>query len=77
MLAGGGLADVFDESKSNWTNEYHELKDLLNEDEYRNARESTLTAFYTPSVVIESIYQILSNFRFSIWKYIRTSMWYR
>lgn len=60
----GGLADVFDESKSNWTNEYHELKDLLNEDEYRNARESTLTAFYTPSVVIESIYQILSNLGF-------------
>lgn len=60
----GGLADVFDETKSNWTNEYHELKVLLNKDEYRNARESTLTAFYTPPVVIESIYQILSNLGF-------------
>ena len=60
----GGLSDVFDETKSNWTNEYHELKDLLSEDEYRNARESTLTAFYTPPVVIESIYQILSNLGF-------------
>lgn len=60
----GGLADVFDDTKPNWSNEYHELKNLLNEDEYRNARESTLTAFYTPPVVIESIYQILHNVGF-------------
>lgn len=60
----GGLADVFDETKSNWTNEYHELKNLLSEDEYKNARESTLTAFYTPPVVIESIYQVLYNLGF-------------
>ena len=73
----GGLADVFDESKSNWTNEYHELKDLLNEDEYRNARESTLTAFYTPSVVIESIYQILSNLGFRYGNILEPALWYR
>lgn len=60
----GGLADVFDETKPNWTNEYHELKELLSEEEYRNARESTLTAFYTPPVVIESIYEILHNLGF-------------
>ncbi len=60
----GGLADAFDDTKPNWSNEYHELKNLLNEDEYRNARESTLTAFYTPPVVIDSIYQILSNLGF-------------
>ncbi|MCR0507557.1 DEAD/DEAH box helicase family protein [[Clostridium] innocuum] len=60
----GGLSDVFDDSKPNWSNEYHELKNLLNDEEYTNARESTLTAFYTPPVVIESIYQALENLRF-------------
>lgn len=60
----GGLADVFDESKSNWSNEYHELKSLLNDEEYNNARESTLTSFYTPPVVIQSIYQTLENLGF-------------
>ncbi len=60
----GGLSEVFDETKSNWTNEYHELKSLLNETDYKKARESTLTAFYTPPVVIESIYKILENLGF-------------
>lgn len=60
----GGLADVFDDSKSNWSNEYHELKNLLSDEEYSNARESTLTSFYTPSVVVESIYQTLENLGF-------------
>ncbi|GFI40739.1 hypothetical protein IMSAGC017_00774 [Thomasclavelia cocleata] len=60
----GGLSDVFDDSKSNWSNEYHELKNLLSDEEYTNARESTLTAFYTPPVVIESIYQALENLGF-------------
>lgn len=60
----GGLSDVFDDSKSNWSNEYHELKNLLSDEEYTNARESTLTAFYTPPVVIESIYQVLENLGF-------------
>lgn len=60
----GGLSEVFDESKSNWSNEYHELKSLLNEEEYNAARESTLTAFYTPPVVIESIYSIIERFGF-------------
>ncbi|ERK47509.1 protein, SNF2 family [[Eubacterium] cylindroides ATCC 27803] len=60
----GGLSDAFDESKSNWSNEYHELKSLLSEEEYNAARESTLTAFYTPPVVIESIYSIIERFGF-------------
>lgn len=60
----GGLSDVFDESKSNWTNEYIELKTLLSEEEYQKARESTLTAFYTPPVVIDSIYKTLEQFGF-------------
>lgn len=60
----GGLADVFDESKSNWANEYLELKSLLSEEEYKSARESTLTSFYTSPVVIESIYKALKNLGF-------------
>lgn len=60
----GGLSEVFDESKSSWTDEYVELKALLNEDEYRSARESTLSAFYTSPIVIESIYQVLDNLGF-------------
>lgn len=58
----GGLADAFDESK--WPKEYEELKELLNKKEYESARESTLTAFYTPPVVLESIYDTLRNFGF-------------
>lgn len=60
----GGLADVFDETKSSWTNEYQELKSLLSEEEYQLARESTLTSFYTPPVVIDSVYQVLGNMGF-------------
>lgn len=60
----GGLSEAFDETKSNWSNEYHELKSLLSEEEYNAARESTLTAFYTPPVVIESIYSIIERFGF-------------
>lgn len=57
----GGLADAFDESVSSWNREYVELKRILTEEEYRAARESTMTAFYTPPVVIRSIYQALEN----------------
>ena len=57
----GGLADAFDESVSAWNREYVELKRILTEEEYRAARESTMTAFYTPPVVIRSIYQALEN----------------
>lgn len=57
----GGLSDVFDKDKSNWSNEYEELKQLLTEKEYEQARQSTLTAFYTPPVVIKAIYKALEN----------------
>ena len=43
----GGLADAFDETKSAWANEYQELKELLSDEEYVSARESTLNAYYT------------------------------
>lgn len=57
----GGLPDVFDENKTNWSEEYYELKGLLTDEEYKSARASTLTAFYTPPVVINAIYNTLKN----------------
>lgn len=57
----GGLSDAFDETKSSWGIEYLELKTVLTEEEYEAARQSTLTAFYTPPVVIRSMYQALEN----------------
>lgn len=57
----GGLPDVFDENKANWSEEYYELKELLTDDEYKSARASTLTAFYTPPIVINAIYKTLQN----------------
>ncbi len=61
----GGLADAFDESKEAWSNEYKELIVTLSPDEYASARESTLTAFYTPPVVIRAMYDALQNMGFS------------
>lgn len=60
-IGWGGLPDVFDENKTNWSEEYHELKELLTDEEYKSARASTLTAFYTPPIVINTIYKTLKN----------------
>ena len=57
----GGLSDAFDETKSAWGYEYLELKTVLTPEEYAAARQSTLTAFYTPPVVIRAMYQALEN----------------
>ena len=57
----GGLSDAFDETKSAWGYEYLELKTVLTQEEYAAARQSTLTAFYTPPVVIRAMYQALEN----------------
>ena len=56
----GGLADCFDPRHNN----YEGLRSLLTEEEYAAARESTLTAFYTPPVVIRSIYAALGQMGF-------------
>lgn len=56
----GGLPDVFNETHSR----YLELKQLLSEEEYSKARESTLTAFYTSPVIIKSMYQALEKLGF-------------
>ncbi|MBR3325264.1 MAG: DEAD/DEAH box helicase family protein [Clostridia bacterium] len=60
----GGLPDVFDDNKTNYRDEYLELKELLTEEEYNSARASTLTAFYTPPIVIKSIYSAIQNMGF-------------
>jgi N12 class adenine-specific DNA methylase/adenine-specific DNA methylase len=60
----GGLADAFDSTKDNWHSEYNELKNLLTPEEYEAANESTLTAFYTPPVVIKAMYNALENMGF-------------
>ena len=61
----GGLPDAFDENKDSWAQEYRELSELLTPAEYAAARESTLTAFYTPPVVIKAIYKALENMGFA------------
>ena len=57
----GGLKSAFEEQNDNWSSEYAELKEILTEDEYKNARQSSLTAYYTPPVVIRNIYKALQN----------------
>ena len=62
----GGLADVFDESKEGqWLTARAFLKESLSEEEYKNAKESTLTAFYTPKVVMDGMYKTLSDMGFN------------
>ena len=61
----GGLADAFDPNKDGWREEYRALKDILTDAEYAAARASTLTAFYTPPVVIQAMYAALGNMGFS------------
>lgn len=61
----GGLSMAFDEKNASWANEYRELKSSLSDEEYRAAMESTLTAFYTPPVVIKAMYEALDRLGFS------------
>lgn len=60
----GGLSEVFDKNNSSWFNEYNELSSLLSPDEYSSARESTLSAFYTPTTVTKAIYKVLDRMGF-------------
>lgn len=56
----GGLSEFFKEDNPHYT----ELKNVLSDEEYASARESTLTAFYTPPVVIKAVYRALENMHF-------------
>ena len=70
----GGLADAFDESKKGqWESSREFLKSNLSDEEYTKARESTLTAFFTPKVVIDNIYKGLDNLGFKEGKILEPS----
>lgn len=60
----GGIPEAFDENNATWKSEYNELSQLLTDEEYQSARESTLTAFYTPPVVISAIYKVMEQMGF-------------
>ena len=74
-LGWGGLADVFDENKKGqWEEARNFLKENLTEEEYKRAKESTLTSFYTPKIVVDSIYQTLSDMGFRKGNILEPSM---
>lgn len=60
----GGIPEEFDENNTAWADEFTELYGLLSPEEYQSARESTLTAFYTPPVVISAIYKAMEQMGF-------------
>ena len=60
----GGLSEAFDENNSAWATAYLELSSVLTPEEYASARESTLTAFYTPPEVITAIYKAMEQMGF-------------
>ena len=57
----GGIPQAFDENNAEWSKEYAELQSLLTADEYKEARASTLNAFYTSPTVIKAMYEALGN----------------
>ena len=60
----GGIPEAFDERAGAWHTEYAMLKNILTPEEYASARESTLTAFYTPPEVINAIYKAMEQMGF-------------
>ncbi len=70
----GGIPEVFDENKPDWSKEYAELKSLLTPDEYEAARGSTLNAHYTSPAVIKAIYEAVSSMGFEGGRILEPSM---
>ena len=70
----GGLADVFDPNKENWSVEYTQLKGLLTEEEYAAARSSVLNAHYTSPTVIRGIYDAVERMGFRSGNILEPSM---
>ena len=70
----GGIPEVFDESKPDWSKEYAELKALLTPEEYEAARGSTLNAHYTSPTVIRAIYEAVGNMGFEGGRILEPSM---
>lgn len=60
----GGIPEVFDERAGSWQTEFGMLKSILTPEEYASARESTLTAFYTPPTVINAVYKVMKQLGF-------------
>ncbi len=60
-IGWGGLSQVFEENNNSWANEFVQLKNILDEEEYKAARDSTRTSFYTPPVVIRTMYKALES----------------
>ena len=60
----GGIPEAFDERAGAWHTEYAMLKNILTPEEYESARESTLTAFYTPPTVIKAVYKAMEQLGF-------------
>lgn len=60
----GGISQVFDDKNENWKKEYKELKNLLTESEYKDARETVNTAFYTSPTISQAVYAALEQFGF-------------
>ena len=70
----GGLAYAFDPEKPEWAKEYAELNELLDSEEYRLAKESVLSAHYTPKTIIDGIYSGLSRMGFIKGKILEPAM---
>lgn len=70
----GGLANAFESDNDKWKNEYSELKELLTDDEYTAARSSVLDAFFTDSVIIDSIYKVMQNAGFKVGNILEPAM---
>jgi len=70
----GGIPQAFDQNNDKWQTEYTQLKEILNDAEYSAARKSTLSAFYTSPVVIDSMYKALSNNGFNSGKILEPAM---
>ena len=70
----GGIPEVFNENKPDWSKEYAELKALLTPDEYEAARGSTLNAHYTSPAVIKAIYEAVSSMGFEGGRILEPSM---
>ena len=60
----GGIPEAFDERAGSWQTEFGMLKNILTPEEYASARESTLTAFYTPPAVINAVYKVMKQLGF-------------
>ena len=70
----GAIPQAFDSANKDWSNEYAELKELLSDSEYADARRSTLNAHFTSPVIISAIYEGLKNIGFESGKILEPAM---